>query len=171
MELCEEGSYDAFARSLSNDANYIAQKLLQYNLPDIPGQTVLSHKQTADMWHETNHTDPTGYFASWGYDMDQFNALISMYYNNLKTSGTVFGNRNAITNASPRNVIRVNNPNSAGVQLVSFNDTRSVATPITNRMLGNNTNWLTDETNKDVNGVSYHRVATNEWVQDSYITK
>jgi len=39
---------------------------------------------------------------------------------------------------------------------------------ITNRALGNNTNWKTDQT-KEVNGVKYYRVATNEWVASTYV--
>jgi len=162
VELCEMNSYDSFARSLSNDANYIAKKLLQYNLPDVAGETVLSHKETSDLWGETNHSDPTGYFATWGYDMNQFNDLIFTYYNNLKTTGTVFGNNNSSSN----NVIHVNNPNGSYVPIVAFNNNGTV-TDIKNRALSNNTDWFTDQT-KSYNNVNYHRVATNEWVAETY---
>ena len=158
VELCRVDSYDAFARSLSNDANYIASKLIQYNLPDVPGTTVLSHQQTSAMWHETDHTDPTHYFDTWGYNMDQFNDLISYYYNNQKTYGNIYG--------QSKNTIRVKNNLESYVPLVSFSND-GVATEIKDRALANGSSWYTDET-KDYNGVTFHRVSTNEWVADSY---
>ena len=158
VELCRVGTYDEFARSLSNDAFYIASKLIQYNLPDVAGQTVLSHKQVSNTWHETKHQDPDYYFSTWGYDMDQFNQLISRYYNNLKAYGDV--------NGQSKNVVRINNKNSSFVPIVSINADGSVTT-ISNRALSNNTSWYTDQS-KTINGVTYHRIASNEWVADQY---
>lgn len=158
VELCRVSSYDAFAHSLSNDAYYVASKLIQYNLPDVAGQTVLSHKQTSDLWHETTHQDPNYYFSTWGYDMDQFNALISTYYNNLKTYGDVNGDN--------PNVIRVHNNQSDYVPIVTFNDDGSIS-PINNRALANNSSWYTDQS-RQINGATYHRIATNEWVAEAY---
>jgi len=124
----------------------------------VAGQTVLSHKQTTDLWHETTHQDPDAYFSLWGYDMNQFNALISSYYNNLKTYGNVYGKN--------PNIVRVRNNNGSYVPIVSFNNSGSI-TPNNNRALANNTAWYTDQ-KKDINGATYDRVATNEWVSDSY---
>lgn len=158
VELCRVNSYDAFARSLSNDAYYIASKLIQYNLPDIPGQTVLSHAQTSALWHETDHSDPTGYFAIWGYDMNQFNDLISYYYNNLKAYGNV--------NGESKNIIRVHNKFEPYVPVVAFNTDGSI-TEVKDRALANDSAWYTDKT-RDWNGITYDRVASNEWVANSY---
>ncbi|WP_225422935.1 hypothetical protein [Companilactobacillus jidongensis] len=41
-------------------------------------------------------------------------------------------------------------------------------TPVRNRALMNNTDWQTDKT-KEVNGLTYRRVATNEWVDTTYV--
>jgi len=158
VELCRVNSYDAFARSLANDANYIASKLIQYNLPDVPGQTVLSHQQTSGMWHETNHTDPVHYFDIWGYNMDQFNDLISYYYNNQKTYGNIYG--------ESKNVIRVKNNNAIYVPLVAFSGDGQMIS-LRDHGLANNSAWYTDQS-KDYNGVTYHRVASNEWVAETY---
>lgn len=177
VELCHETTTDGFARSVANQAYYAASKLIQYHLPDIPGVTVLSHHQTSLKWHETSHIDPDEYFVRFGYSMDQMNALISYYYNNLKNSNSVYGN-NADTNGgttsdtnntgiSNSGVIKVNNANGSYVQLVAFNDDGSVKT-VTNRGLANNTPWYTDQT-RDYNGITYRRVATNEWVASQYI--
>lgn len=158
VELCRVNSYDAFARSLSNDAYYIASKLIQYNLPDIPGQTVISHAQASNTWHETTHQDPVYYFSTWGYDMDQFNDLIKTYYNNLKVYGDV--------NAQNDHIIKVNNPHAAYVPLVSITNDNQIV-PITNQGLANGSIWYTDQS-KTINGITYRRVATTEWVANTY---
>lgn len=167
VELCRVNNRDAFARSLANDANYVARKLIQYNLPDIPHKTVLSHKETWPMFWETNHQDPDSYFAAWSYDMNQFHALISMYYNNLKNSGNVYGTKPTPA-PQPNNdhVITVNNPKATYVPLVTFKADGTLE-QVGNRALANNTPWFTDQS-KTVNGVVYHRVATNEWVSETY---
>lgn len=167
VELCRVNSYDAFARSLANDANFVARKLIQYNLPDVPHQTVLSHKETWPMFWETNHADPDSYFATWGYDMNQFNQLISIYYNNLKNTGDVYGTVPTAPAPQPNDhAIRVNNTNGTYVPLVRVNNDGTTE-PIRNRALANNTLWYTDQS-KSLDGITYHRVATNEWVAETY---
>ncbi|GAQ01017.1 GH25 family lysozyme [Companilactobacillus pabuli] len=77
------------------------------------------------------------------------------------------GNSSTTDAASSANVIKVNNSNSSYVQLVALQDDGSMTT-ITNRALANNTSWQTDQT-KVVDGTTYYRVATNEWVNAEYI--
>lgn len=170
VELCEVSSTDAFARSVANQAYYTASKLVQYNLPFTPGVTVMSHNDVSKKWGETTHTDPVGYFANWGYSMDQFYDLIGKYYNQLK--GTTNGGSSNTTNNGGAdngnaNVINVNNASGSYVPLVAFLSDGSMQ-KITNRALANNTPWYTDQV-KDYNGVQYHRVATNEWVASNYV--
>jgi len=175
VELCRTNDYDKFARSVANDAYYIASKLIQYNLPDTPGVTVKSHHQVAQEWHETNHVDPDTYFATkWGYNMNQLNDLVGLYYKNLKNTGSVYGNtnnsgNNANTNSGNNTSIKVNNSNGDYVPIVAFQSNGSVKT-VRNRALANNTDWRTDKT-QNYGGVTYHRVATNEWVDAGYIVK
>ncbi|WP_278553421.1 GH25 family lysozyme [Companilactobacillus farciminis] len=77
-------------------------------------------------------------------------------------------NNSSTTNAaSDANVIKVNNANSSYVQLVALQADGSMKT-ITNRALANNTSWQTDQT-KVVDGKTYYRVATNEWINAEYI--
>lgn len=167
VELCHSSSKDAFARSVANDAYYIASKLIQYHLADTPGKTVLSHKQTAQMWHQTNHVDPDEYFVRFGYDMNQFNDLISLYYNNLQAYHSVYGNTTNNAGVSARGVITVDNKNGNFVPLVAF-DANGKTRVIENRGLANNTPWYTDQV-KNYAGVDYCRVATNEWVAKNYV--
>lgn len=119
------------------------------------------------MFWETNHADPDSYFATWGYDMNQFNELISMYYNNLKNTGNVYGGATT-TPATPDNdhTIRVNNPNGDYVPLVNIKSDGTIE-KIRNRALANNTPWYTDKS-KTIDGVTYRRVATTEWVAETY---
>ncbi|KRO00332.1 N-acetylmuramoyl-L-alanine amidase family protein [Companilactobacillus kimchiensis] len=171
VELCEVSTTDAFARSVANQAFYTASKLVQYNLPFTPGVTVMSHNDVSKKWGETTHTDPVGYFANWGYSMDQFYDLVGKYYNQLK--GTTSGGTDTTdTNSGGTDIgnshnIRVKNSNGGFVKLVSFKDD-GTAVPVEVRALANNTLWYTDQT-KDYDGVTYHRVSTNEWVDNSYV--
>ena len=172
VELCEVSSTDAFARSVANQAYYTASKLVQYNLPFTPGVTVMSHNDVSKKWGETTHTDPVGYFANWGYSMDQFYDLVGKYYNQLKgtTNGgsdSNSGNTNTGNTNTSDNVINVNNANGSYVPLVAI-DSNDNVTNVKNRALANNTPWYTDKT-KEIGGVTYRRVATNEWVDSSYI--
>jgi hypothetical protein len=61
----------------------------------------------------------------------------------------------------------VNNTKSYAVPLVAFNSDGSMTK--SNRGLSNGTGWATDQS-KSVNGHTYYRVSTNEWVVDSYAT-
>ncbi|MCH4009943.1 peptidoglycan recognition protein family protein [Companilactobacillus sp.] len=171
IELCEVNTADKFARSVANDAFYIATMLHKYNLPVEYGTTVVTHDQTAQWWHETDHTDPTGYFAKWGYGMDQFMPLIQKYYDQIGNAGSTAAGTDTTNNGGAAQgetgTVKVNNSSSFMVPLVSF-DTAGNAKNA-NRGLANNTSWFTDQ-QKTYNGHTYYRVSTNEWVIDSAAT-
>ena len=85
IELCEENTRDAFAKSVNNDAIYIAKLLHRYDLKpdnacDDGEGTIWSHHAVSTFLGGTDHVDPDGYFAKWGYDMDQFYSLIKYFY-------------------------------------------------------------------------------------------
>src|SRR5699024_6499366 len=86
------------------------------------------------------------------------------------TTDTSTSTGSATTNSgsTSSNVIKVNNASGSYVPLVAVQSDGSVAT-IKNRALGNNTSWITDQT-KEINGETYYRVATNEWVAASYLS-
>ncbi|WP_334341500.1 peptidoglycan recognition protein family protein [Companilactobacillus sp. HBUAS56275] len=174
VELCRVNTTDQFARSVANQAYYAAFRLVQYGLPFTPGKTVLSHNDVSRMYRETTHTDPVGYFAQWGYSMDQFYDLVGKYYNQLKGSSTNNNNNNN-NNANTNNgnntskgIIRVKDGSKPYVVLYSLDSTNNTMSRITNRALGTGTDWQTDQT-KDINGVKYYRVATNEWVPENTV--
>ena len=85
IELCEETDRNDFAKSVNNDAIYAAKILHRYDLTPTNathnGQgTVWSHLAVSKFLGGTDHGDPDGYFATWGYSMDQFFDLIKYYY-------------------------------------------------------------------------------------------
>lgn len=90
VELCEENNLADFAKSVNNDAIYVAQIMRNYNIvPDNAVHdgkgTVWSHHAVSQFLGGTDHSDPDGYFAKWGYSMDDFYDLIKYYYDNDST--------------------------------------------------------------------------------------
>lgn len=85
VELCEVNSKADFAKSVNNDAIYVAKLLHRYNLkPDNASEdgegTIWSHHAVSTYLGGTDHVDPDTYFEKWGYSMDQFYSLIKYYY-------------------------------------------------------------------------------------------
>ena len=66
-----------------------------------------------------------------------------------------------------KDVITVKNSSGSYVPLMALQSDGTMKR-ITSEVLGNNTPWQTDQT-KVVNGVTYYRVATNEWVSSAYV--
>lgn len=83
------------------------------------------------------------------------------------TSGQGTNTSTTTDAASGANVIKVDNIDSTFVNLMALQDDGSMK-QVSNRALGNNTSWKTDQT-KEVSGVTYYRVATNEWVASTYV--
>ena len=133
---------------------------------------------TDQYWYPSSHgwqwTSHYQFDGSYGYfDVSQ---LYDNYFTSYQAPQTVnLDNANNQTNnssnttnnaVSSKGVINVQNANGSYVPLVAIqgNSTKT----ITNRALANNTPWVTDQT-KTIDGVTYHRVATNEWVDAKYI--
>ena len=91
IELCEVSTRSQFVQSVANDAYYIATLLHKYNLTPSRASrsgagTIWSHNEVSQYLGGTDHGDPDGYFAKWGYSMSDFYSLITYYYNKLGTS-------------------------------------------------------------------------------------
>lgn len=120
-------------------------------------------------WQWTSHYQFDGSYGN--FDVSQ---LYDNYFMSYQTPQTVSvdnssnqTNNNSTNNAiSSKGVINVNNINGSYVPLVAIQN--NTTKTITNRALANNTPWVTDQT-KTIDGVTYHRVATNEWVDAKYI--
>ncbi|MFP7492541.1 GW dipeptide domain-containing protein [Terribacillus saccharophilus] len=87
VELVEVNSYEEFAKSINNYADYIASVLAKYNLgvdsAESDGRgTLWSHKAVSKYLGGTNHVDPHGYFAKYGYNWSDFVSLVKERYDN-----------------------------------------------------------------------------------------
>lgn len=142
---------------------------------------------TGQEWYTTNHG--WQWSSSYTFSGSNGNFDVSELYDSFFTSyespngsststGDTSGDNSTTTNSgsnsttnsslSNTNVISVNNTSGSYVPLVALQSDGSMTT-ISNRALGNNSSWQTDQT-KDVDGVTYYRVATNEWVNAKYLT-
>ncbi|GAB4073154.1 autolysin Ami [Barrientosiimonas marina] len=81
VELVRADTFDAFAKSINNYSDYIASILYKYNtgvdsaVSDGEG-SLWSHRAVSDYLGGTTHTDPHAYFDKWGYDWNEFVALV-----------------------------------------------------------------------------------------------
>ena len=89
IELVRVHSFDAFARSINNYSDYIANLLYTYDLgvqdaDNNNGQgTLWSHRGVSKFLGATNSPDPHNYFESWGYNWNDFVKLVRSKHNAL----------------------------------------------------------------------------------------
>lgn len=88
VELVRVHSFDQFARSINNYSEYIAAMLYKYNLGVTSAEntgkgTLWSHDAVSRFLGGTNHVDPHGYFAQWGYNWNDFVKLVNKKYDEL----------------------------------------------------------------------------------------
>ncbi|MDN6043409.1 MAG: SLAP domain-containing protein [Lactobacillus sp.] len=107
VELAEVNTRDKFAKSVNNDAIYIAGLLHQYNLKPIRATsqnastaTIWTHNAVSNILGGTDHTDPIGYFHRWDYSMGEFFDLIVHYYNQQSGTTNDAGNSSSSSQAS-----------------------------------------------------------------------
>lgn len=89
FEMVTARNFDDFAKTTSYSAWYTAYLLRQYDLAPSLAQanrgvgTVWTHHNVTTYLGGTDHTDPTAYFAKYGYDINQFYSLVKRYYDNF----------------------------------------------------------------------------------------
>ena len=88
IELVQSKSFHSFAQSVNSDAYWVALQLHKYGLLPSFGDnngigTVISHNAVSRFYGGTNHTDPYGYFAKWGYSMAEFYELVELKYKEI----------------------------------------------------------------------------------------
>lgn len=75
VELCETPLKEQFDQSIQNLLDVLEEIFRAYAWPTDYADPAneahhfFSHNQTSLLFHETSHTDPTGYFAGHGYSM------------------------------------------------------------------------------------------------------
>lgn len=94
FEMVTARNFADFAKTTSYSAWYTAYLLHQYNLTPSLAQahngvgTVWSHSDITHYLGGTDHTDPDAYFAMYGYNMQQFFALVQHYYGQMNETVT-----------------------------------------------------------------------------------
>lgn len=170
IELCQENNWDAFARSVNNQAYFTAVMLKKYgltpSLADGKGYGTIWSHYAINQYHPSagGHTDPIGYFNKWGYTMWQFYQLVQYRYNQLNGGGTNNNDPN-----DPNGVITISSNPFAVVYAKSDNGAMNA---VYVRALATGTPWKTALTT-NYQGQTYYQVSTNEWVKatDCVVTK
>src|SRR5699024_8660583 len=85
VELVRVDSFDEFARSINNYAEYVASILYDYNLGVTSAEndgegTLWSHYAVSNHLGGTNHVDPHAYFERRGYNWGEFVTLVEDKY-------------------------------------------------------------------------------------------
>ena len=169
IELCQENTWDAFARSVNNQAYFTAVMLKKYgltpSLADGKGYGTIWSHYAINQYHPSagGHVDPITYFNKWGYTMWQFYQLVQYHYNKLNGGGNNDAN-------NPDGVITISsNPVAA---IYARNDDGSSMHQVIGRFLPINSAWRTAQT-FTYEGQTLYQVSTNEWVKaaDCVVTK
>ena len=169
IELCQENTWDAFARSVNNQAYFTAVMLKKYgltpSLADGKGYGTIWSHYAINQYHPSagGHVDPITYFNKWGYTMWQFYQLVQYHYNQLNGGGNNDAN-------NPYGVITISsNPVAA---IYARNDDGSSMHQVIGRFLPINSAWRTVQT-ITYEGQTLYQVSTNEWVKaaDCVVTK
>lgn len=113
-------------------------------------------------WQWTSKYNFTGSYGN--FDVSQ---LYDNFFTSYQTPANYTNNTTTNTESTTGTTIRVNDPSSSYVELKALQSDGSMKV-VKNRGLANNTPWYTDKT-KVVDGITYRRVATNEWVASNYI--
>lgn len=162
IELCQENTWDAFARSVNNQAYFTAVMLKKYgltpSLADGKGYGTIWSHYAINQYHPSagGHVDPITYFNKWGYTMWQFYQLVQYHYNKLNGGGNNDAN-------NPYGVITISsNPVAA---IYARNDDGSMH-KVLGRLLPVNSAWRTVQT-ITYEGQTLYQVSTNEWIKDT----
>lgn len=166
VELCEEPTKYSFAKSVNNDAIYVANLLKQYglrpSLADGTGSgTIWSHNAVSKYLGGTDHTDPVGYFNKWGYSMSQFFELVQHYYGG--------------STQAPTNTAAAGSTSNAGSPIATVQYNGSIvlwgtpgAKPL-DRYLPHGSNWkVLGKT--QYNGEWWYNLGGDQWIPGKYVS-
>ncbi|HEY3374651.1 MAG TPA: N-acetylmuramoyl-L-alanine amidase [Candidatus Aquicultor sp.] len=83
IEMCEPSGYDPvkFALVWGRAVWFVADCCLRYGWG---ADHILSHDAVSKKWHETNHTDPIGYFVKYGHTWANFVGAVSRTMSSLR---------------------------------------------------------------------------------------
>lgn len=170
IELVREHNLDNFAKSVNNQAYFVAYELKHYGLTPSRankngGGTVWSHADVSRYLGGTDHTDPeTPYFSNWGYSMSEFYELVVKHYNELSA------NSKPAPKPAPKPDPNLPDPvATSGVKYVkNTSGTKIYDSPYSNhkylnRSIGYKTAWKVSQKVTLSDG-TWYSVGTNQWV-------
>ncbi|WEV41229.1 SLAP domain-containing protein [Lactobacillus sp. ESL0681] len=175
VELCEESNQADFAKGVNNDAIYVAKMLHRFNLePDNAVHdgkgTIWSHHAVSNFLGGTDHTDPDGYFAKFGYSMDQFYDLIKYYYDLQTTPATDPATDTTTTSEKPEKPTEPVLPAPIATKTLMHDaiiyDADGLATDAAMKKPGNK---LTIYGDKTINNKKYLQIGSNQYVVASNV--
>lgn len=74
IEICEATTQEDFDAGIRIAAQAVRERLAAHGWGI---DRLISHDEARLKWGGTDHTDPTGYLARWGYDFEKFKALVA----------------------------------------------------------------------------------------------
>lgn len=83
-ELCQSRDYNEFLIEYDQWVWLAAYQLYQRKLDVVDGETLLSHHQCTQKWHESTHTDPDEYLAYHGKNWSNVVQDVKNYYNQFE---------------------------------------------------------------------------------------
>ncbi|MDF7671840.1 SLAP domain-containing protein [Lactobacillus sp. ESL0701] len=176
IELAEENTRDNFAKSVNNDAIYAAKILHRYDLKPSNASncgkgTIWSHHAVSKYLGGTNHTDPDGYFAKWGYSMDDFYSLVKYYYNLQGADSDADLDATGVSSASgaATDTTGVSQAPTGKQTLMHDAYTYNEQGERTSAALKTAGTKVTVAKTKTINGKKYLQIGTNEYVIASNI--
>lgn len=97
VELVEHSTRNSFMKSIMNNAYYMAMKLDQFGLtPSAPSGkandtsgTLWSHAEVSNYLGGTDHGDPVGYFAKYGYSVNEYRELVAYMYDKFSLAPVI----------------------------------------------------------------------------------
>ena len=83
IELCHTSDLNKFNEIWKRATWLFATLLLQNNIFTVSKDNLISHAEVSAKWHETDHTDPVSYFASFNKTVENFRADVQTQINIL----------------------------------------------------------------------------------------
>ena len=74
IEICEATTQEAFDAGIRIAARAVRERLAAHGWGV---DRLISHDDARRQWGGTDHTDPTGYLAKWGWTFEKFKALVA----------------------------------------------------------------------------------------------
>jgi N-acetylmuramoyl-L-alanine amidase CwlA len=109
IELCHTSDAAKFAEIWKRGTWLFAFLLTKHNILKVTADTVMSHAEVSNRWHETDHQDPVSYFASFGKTVDMFRSDVQTEVNKVIQSALNANDYNLVVDGAlgPKSVTAI----------------------------------------------------------------